>query len=182
MDKAMFDIIMTKAMSCHGKDTTWLQCQQQSGQFLSQTLIDSWTSKTSKSLTSQFGNQRAQDWIRTYMDGYKRSNPLFFKLFVAEFTDVGIWFWAHVDFGELCDSSQTEVKNDVSFDWIQAKFAPVDWGERVRRGLKDLLKKAQGWYQAVDVVVDGVFCLPELIRIYISMVTECHFYLTTVTT
>lgn len=34
----------------------------------------------------------------------------------------------------------------------------------------------------VDVVVDGVFCLPELIRLYIFMVAECHFYLTTVTT
>lgn len=38
-DKVMLDLIMTKAMSCHGKDVTLLQWQQQS---LCQTLIDSW--------------------------------------------------------------------------------------------------------------------------------------------
>lgn len=60
MGTGMWDLFVTKAMSCHGKDMTF--------SFYFQTLIDSWMfSGPPEVFAVSLENQRAEDRIHTWM-------------------------------------------------------------------------------------------------------------------
>lgn len=116
MDKAMLDLITTKAMSCHGKDVK-LDCRgsNRADSFYVKIRLTAGCLETT--------------WTRldSHVDGYKWSDLLFFfkPLWInSQIKESGFeQMWKQILRWRLWFVSQRSV-----FEQTQARFAPLDWG------------------------------------------------------